>query len=154
MSELGRLKFQSPLSRGTTPDPAMAVRMPKFYVFQSPLSRGTTPDLSETVWGLLVELEQVSIPSKSGHYSRRIEPTQLEFMEPSFQSPLSRGTTPDKVSREFGKLDVSMFQSPLSRGTTPDANYVCIDGGNTYCGMFQSPLSRGTTPDISPILNL
>ena len=37
-----------------------------------------------------------------------------------------------------------MFQSPLSRGTTPD---IKTNANGSQAHKFQSPLSRGTTPD-------
>ncbi len=62
---------------------------------------------------------QVSIPSKSGHYSRHIHIVTGGALG-MFQSPLSRGTTPDLVAGVVYRGDVFRFQSPLSRGTTPD----------------------------------
>ncbi len=62
--------FQSPLSRGTTPDVGINDECIVLYKFQSPLSRGTTPD--ETPRGMVVFKTKVSIPSKSGHYSRLV----------------------------------------------------------------------------------
>ena len=87
--------FQSPLSRGTTPD---GIGLPcnpmaNIPMFQSPLSRGTTPDDSD-ISGLIIKI--VSIPSKSGHYSRRVSLRPQLLPKARFQSPLSRGTTPDQ----------------------------------------------------------
>ena len=61
-----------------------------------------------------------------------------------FQSPLSRGTTPDTRWEKYFGLS-ARFQSPLSRGTTPDELRLQFIFDNFT--MFQSPLSRGTTPD-------
>ncbi len=63
---------------------------------------------------------------------------------PEFQSPLSRGTTPDVVGYAV-TFPYYRFQSPLSRGTTPDVRTDM--GQHTKVQLFQSPLSRGTTPD-------
>ena len=63
-----------------------------------------------------------------------------------FQSPLSRGTTPDQAEQEKIMLKKRKFQSPLSRGTTPDQ---AVKALMALATMFQSPLSRGTPPDFS-----
>ena len=44
--------------------------IPSHLLFQSPLSRGTTPD-TRLRDSSPTSATQVSIPSKSGHYSRR-----------------------------------------------------------------------------------
>ena len=64
--------------------------------FQSPLSRGTTPDGKRQVCYQQGHL--VSIPSKSGHYSRHKCSGYEDASLPQFQSPLSRGTTPDTLT--------------------------------------------------------
>ena len=67
-------------------------------VFQSPLSRGTTPDVvaKGAMWEAFLK---VSIPSKSGHSSRLYEKAKLYVKKLVFQSPLSRGTPPDLMLR-------------------------------------------------------
>ena len=85
----------------------------------------------------------VSIPSKSGHYSRHVHHVANMKLLELFQSPLSRGTTPD-VLQLSSYLVFVWFQSPLSRALLQTA----INAGREILSLrFQSPLSRGTTPD-------
>ena len=46
--------------------------------FQSPLSRGTTPDFCGN--NFYATRVAVSIPSKSGHYSRQAAETEVEII--------------------------------------------------------------------------
>ena len=62
-------------------------------LFQSPLSRGTPPDIR--IRSSSRYFDEVSIPSKSGHSSRRETVSYLAMTRGLFQSPLSRGTLPD-----------------------------------------------------------
>ena len=118
--------------------------MHRRVLFQSPLSRGTTPDTLSVISN--PDISIVSIPSKSGHYSRLANGERGAVQPLPFQSPLSRGTTPDCCLCLCPCTADQQFQSPLSRGTPPDfGNQVHRKGK----GRFQSPLSRGTPPDLA-----
>ena len=111
-------------------------------MFQSPLNRGTLPDCTRIP--LPTDLGKVSIPSKSGHSSRRGQGPRYEKACWKFQSPLNRGTLPDcNVQKIIDNL-ICKFQSPLNRGTLPDLVEIIE---TIATSKFQSPLSRGTLPD-------
>ena len=137
--------FQSPLSRGTTPDEGdKCYFAPTDIKFQSPLSRGTTPDWSSGLFfnGAHCPFQSPLSRGTTPDYLDSI--AEIEPQKEKFQSPLSRGTTPDAITFLKEHQCGSWFQSPLSRGTTPDNHCELSD---LYFRMFQSPLSRGTTPD-------
>ena len=99
-------------------------------------------------WGELSEEylgSYVSIPSKSGHSSRLRSGKRTSQVRTRFQSPLSRGTPPDVIEK-LAKVPAGTFQSPLSRGTPPDL--VSVMQSDIASVLFQSPLSRGTPPDV------
>ena len=85
---------------------------------------------------------QVSIPSKSGHYSRRKNCHSQWRKRRRFQSPLSRGTTPDKLAEFWKKC--KKVSIPSKSGHYSRLGY---SRASSVLASFQSPLSRGTTPD-------
>ena len=82
--------FQSPLSRGTTPDLPDEEILVDYSKFQSPLSRGTTPDLQPISSSMGADLN-VSIPSKSGHYSRQGRAIQHTLLKGHVSIPSKSG---------------------------------------------------------------
>ncbi len=123
----------------------------KAYVkFQSPLSRGTTPD-ELCKLARQDHNSEVSIPSKSGHYSRPSITLGWDGTWTTVSIPSKSGHYSRLAMQSVQPRLTSLFQSPLSRGTTPDTHGPWLLPPRRW---FQSPLSRGTTPDPTATIPL